>query len=427
MIDVGTDKNSMVGTWQYRHEPNMYYIGLESAKGTSITKTSNFTKTISFVNSTNIGKTVNRYFVIVTTTDWGSSYTNDTQHQLSAKVTNTATTHIIPTDDDITVVYNGKKQSIDKVADWYDSTLGMTFTELSKDTATKVAFVDAGKYTVTVNLPENNTGIGLSEDTRTADINITITKKKIGMYAPSVTDEGDLLAGYEYQITDPNLPYDRDIDRTGATPVFKDTAPEFGLEYRKDGSTAWTTTKPTTAGKYYARPYITNPTTSNYEIDYTLNNCETPFERLKNPVAVPYFTNSSVTAADIVGTVTTVQYTGDWQDFDLINDATTGTLIGVTTGARTGGLSYSTLTKKFRARNVGEYTVTVYLADNGSNTRWADSTSNPATTRVITLKITKRELKVTFADETITSWSKGERTDIKINVTGVIPGEKVKL
>ncbi|MDE7159189.1 MAG: hypothetical protein K2N74_06420, partial [Clostridiales bacterium] len=199
------------------------------------------------------------------------------------------------------------------------------------------------------------------------------------------------------------------------------------LEYRKDGTTAWTTTKPTTAGKYYARPYITEPNKRNYEIDYTINNCETPFERLKNPVAVPYFTNSSVTAADINGTVTTVQYSGDWQDFDLINDPITGKLIGVTAGGRTGGLSYSTLTEKYRARNVGEYTVTSYLSDNGSNTRWADSASNSATTRVTTLKITKRELKVTFADDTITSWNNGERTDIKINVTGVIPGENVKL
>ncbi|MDE7158739.1 MAG: hypothetical protein K2N74_04105, partial [Clostridiales bacterium] len=328
---------------------------------------------------------------------------------------------------DTTVEYNGKDFSNSTVfasadIDWY-------YADYISISSTASA-IDVGTYTFTASLTNAATADGfkwLDDTTSDKTFKLTINKKKIGMYAPSVTDEGDLLTGYDYQIFTPGVPYEHDIDRTGATPVYKNTAPTFALEYKKAGTNAWTTAKPTTAGDYVARPYVTNPTTSHYEIDYDANNCETPFTRLKNPVAVPYFTNSSVSAADINGTVTTVQYTGDWQDFDLINDPTTGTLIGVTTGGRTGGLSYSTLTGKYRARNVGEYTVTSYLSDNGSNTRWADSTSNSATTRVTTLKITKRELKVTFADDTITSWNNGDRTDIKINVTGVIPGENVKL
>ncbi|MDE7158639.1 MAG: hypothetical protein K2N74_03605, partial [Clostridiales bacterium] len=268
--------------------------------------------------------------------------------------------------EDTTVEYNGEDFSDPSVfaaagVGWYNP-IYMTVSSTA-------SAIDVGTYTLTVSLTPAAATDELKWMDDTTDpktFKLTITKKKIGMYAPSVTDEGDLLTGYDYQIFTPGVPYEHDIDRTGATPVYKDTAPEFALEYRKDGTTAWTTTKPTTAGKYYARPYITEPNKRNYEIDYTVNNCETPFTRLKNPVAVPYFTNSSVSAADIVSSATTitttVQYTGDWQDFDLINDPLTGTLVGVTTGGRTGGLSYSTLTEKYRARNVGEYTVTSYLS-----------------------------------------------------------------
>ena len=321
----------------------------------------------------------------------------------------------IPTDD-ITTEYNGQKQELSSLVTWADSS-ALSVTEKSGN------FTDVGTHVVTVDLLDPDYAFKNESNTvRSKDINVIITKKKVQMEQPTIDENGDLLDGAAIEMSDIKLPYANDKNDDG---TWKASAPDFALEYRKSGSSSWTTTKPTVAGSYFARPYISNPSTCNYEIDYT-KNCEAPFTKPKASVGLPYFTNSSLSAGDISGTVTTVQYSGDWQDFDLVNDAANNALVGVSIGARTGGLAYSASTGKFRARNVGDYTVTVSLLDGGANTRWADYT-NTAPTRIITLKIVKRELNVTFDNDSVTSWSNGDRTDIKITATGVVNNENPKL
>ncbi|MDE7159142.1 MAG: hypothetical protein K2N74_06185, partial [Clostridiales bacterium] len=139
----------------------------------------------------------------------------------------------LPEDEE--VEYNGEDFSILSNFEaanfgWYNPTY-MTVSSTA-------SAIDVGTYTFTASLNATALAEGIKwMDNSTTDktFKLTIKKKKIGMYAPSVTDEGDLLTGYEYQIFTPGVPYEHDIDRTGATPVYKDTAPEFALEYRKDG------------------------------------------------------------------------------------------------------------------------------------------------------------------------------------------------
>ncbi|MDE7158275.1 MAG: hypothetical protein K2N74_01750, partial [Clostridiales bacterium] len=237
------------------------------------------------------------------------------------------------------------------------------------------------------------------------------------MNPPSVTTDGDPQTG-AFQPTDPNIPYVHDVG--------KNTAPDFDLQYRMDGSGVRSNSNPTPAGKYYARPYIKNDTTCNYVIDYS-QNCETAFTKPKQKVALPWFSNSSVTSSDInkATSTTTVQYDGTWQVFDLYN-ATDNTLTGVTAGGRN-GLQLAAGANQFQAKDVGTYTLTVYLADSGTNTEWVDAATNTATTRTVTLEIKKKEIAVTFDNATLTSWQLNQRTSVDVTATGVIAGENPQL
>ncbi|MDE7159185.1 MAG: hypothetical protein K2N74_06400, partial [Clostridiales bacterium] len=284
----------------------------------------------------------------------------------------------------------------------------------------KADIIDVGEYQITLQLTDkaknNYTWADGTDGTKT--FKLTMGKKKIDMYPPEVDEYGDFIAGYGFQYVDLTMPYTRDRGTN--------REPDFELEYKKSGSSTWTTTKPTVAGNYSARPTITNPLTCNYEINYSVN-CEKSFTRQKTPVAVPYFWNGSLTTANVSGSTTTVEYSGDWQDFNLINNAAANTLDDVTVGRLTGGLMYDNSTDLFSAKQVGDYGATVTLADGGANTRWADSDTNPSTTRTVLLKVTKKKLTVAFEDDTITSWQLGARTDIKAKVSGVIPGDAVQL
>ena len=316
---------------------------------------------------------------------------------------------------DVTIEYDGEDHVFDNFAvtppAWYNSNAETV-------TYSKSALIDAGSYTVTVALNSGYAFKSSAGSVRNKTINYTVQKKKIGMLAPNVTDDGDLASGAKIEPNVSGIPYVHDIG--------KDTAPDFALQYRKAGSNNWSANKPTVAGSYFVRPYITNASTSNYEIDYSANNCETAFTKNKQSIAVPWFTNSALASSAPANSITTVEYNGDWQEFDLINDGSAGTLTGVTAGARSNGLQLGSGANKFKAREVGTYTLTVYLADSGANTRWEDF-ANTATTRTITLEIKKKELAVTFDDDTVTSWQMNTRTDIKIKASGVIAGESPQL
>ncbi len=336
--------------------------------------------------------------------------------------------------EDTTVEYDGNDWAVDtnlSGGNYYDTTDKIDWFEpmvstvqFYKDSACTQAVAnvyDAGVYygKVSLNASEISLGRTWSDGSVTDKLfTLTVKKKRIGMLAPNVTDDGDLKNGESIQPNVSGIPYVHDIG--------KDTAPDFALQYRKAGSGVWSSNKPSVAGSYFVRPYITNASTSNYEIDYSANNCETAFTKNKQSIAVPWFTNSPLASTAPANSITTVEYNGDWQEFDLINDGSAGTLTGVTAGARSNGLQLGSGANKFKAREVGTYTLTVYLADSGANTRWEDFT-NTSTTRTITLEIKKKELAVTFDDDTVTSWQMNTRTDIKIKASGVIAGESPQL
>lgn len=331
--------------------------------------------------------------------------------------------------ENATVEYNGNDWAVDTnlagatlydstdTIDWFDPMVStVKFFKDSARTQALTSVYDAGTYygRVSLNASELSAGRTWSDGTTAPkDFTLTIKKKRIKMLTPQVTSDGGLQNGTSIQSTDSSIPYVHDVGQS--------TAPDFDLQYRRDGSGVWSNTKPTTAGKYYARPYIKNDTQSNYEIDYS-QNCEVAFTKAKQKVALPWFSNSTVTSSDISGSTTTVQYDGTWQVFDLYN-ATDNTLTGVTAGGRSNGLQLAVGTNKFQARDVGTYTLTVYLADNGQNTEWSDAATNTATTRTVTLEIKKKEIAVTFDNDTVTSWEHKQRNTVDITATGVIAGE----
>ncbi|MDE7158254.1 MAG: hypothetical protein K2N74_01635, partial [Clostridiales bacterium] len=323
----------------------------------------------------------------------------------------------------VSAEYNGQVQTIEglpatstngsaTLPAWYDEDIisGITYSPASP--------TNAGAYTATVSLKDDYVFYHTLPSARDKNVTFNITKKKVAVSAPQVDSDGNLKAGFPITMQDVSLPYANDKNADG---TYKATAPQFGLQYKSSGGSSWSTNKPTQAGKHYARPYITNSTTCNYEIDYTTN-CETEFTKLKTPVAVPKFTNSTIDESTAIsGTTTTVEYSGGWQEFDLINDADNNTLSGVTVSGRSGNLVYDN--GKFRVRAVGTYTATLQLADGGQATRWADSDTDPAATRTIMIKVNKKKLTVTFDDDTTTSWQSGARPDVKATVSGVVKGE----
>ncbi|MDE7158239.1 MAG: hypothetical protein K2N74_01560, partial [Clostridiales bacterium] len=227
--------------------------------------------------------------------------------------------------DDITKEYNGSKQSLDTAAGWYDSS-AMSYTESGGGNYTDPS---PDPYSVTVTLTDPNFVFeGKDASTRTEFVNIIITKKQIAMQAPRVDSDGKLLD----PITPSTMLYTRD---TGTI-----HAPQFGLQYKKSGSSSWSNTAPTTAGNYFARPYITNPTDSFYEIDYSVN-CETAFTKLKDPVSLPYFKGVGTTLSTIDPTLTTVPYTGVDQLFDLVNSADGMSLVDANVVSLQGGLGFN--------------------------------------------------------------------------------------
>lgn len=305
--------------------------------------------------------------------------------------------------------YNGEKVEFEKLFP------GMSV-------ATSDNCIDAGSHSLEVTLnDENLLFYNLPEDTRTATVTLTIEKAPLSISTLQVDEFGKLIGLGENQTVSEFLTqalssgqiYQHDID--------SGIAPEFVLLYQKTGG-SWTETLPTTAGTWYVKAGIKNATDCNYILE---NDGQTAFNRAKDYVALPYFSNSEVDkTTDVVGTTTTISYNGQNQVFSLINDSTNDTLAGISIGERSAGLLYSSVTGKFSVTGVGTYTVEVSLADPANN-QWADRTSGSKT---ITLVVKPAELVVTIDDASKTSWEKGERGfKVLIYVDGIIDNDPVKI
>ena len=323
---------------------------------------------------------------------------------------------------DVSSVYNGKAQDLSSLTikpSWYKEEI---FTDNSK---IKVEYVgdmtDVGEYTVKVTLldtekycwADNNT----SSDTRT--FKYKITRAPLNVQKLQVDENGKLLGDGSVNdiITGTYLStslFERDVG--------KSTAPRFGVQYRRVNGGSWSTAVPEAAGQYYVRAYIINDNdTCNY---YLASDGQTTFTKPKEYVETPHFTQDGIEANQIVGSTTTVQYTGDYQEFKLVNTPD-DKLVGVTIGERTGGLSYDQRTQTFRAKAVGIYTVEALLEDGGANTQWDSSAEEIS--RTITLIITKAELTVNILESDMTSWTKGDIDYLTVQVEGVRNSENVKL
>ena len=325
----------------------------------------------------------------------------------------------------IEVEYNGKEFDLASI---YPDALADGILSATKADSGK-NYTDVGEYKFNVSIDDTKAGAedylfdGLDESVRSATVTVKIVPAKISIMGTiPVTEYGVLKDGIDLLDLTDGL-YNRDLDPNGNP----DGAPVYALEYRKLSSSVWTTNLPTVSGDYYVRAKITNSDTCNYVLD---GDGQVKFTMPKQNVAVPYFTNATIPASAISGTVTTVPYTGDYQVFKLVNSADGTTLSGVSVGTRTGSngnaLTYNQLTGEFRAKEVGTYTVTVSLADGGANTRWANYQNTDAD-RIITIVITKAELNVTILNSSVTSWQKGEVDAITAYVTGIKNDEKVKV
>ena len=326
----------------------------------------------------------------------------------------------VPTD--VSNAYNGKAQTLDDLtakSAWYNEAL---YTNSSK---MKVEYVgnmtDVGEHTVKVTIVDTEhyywADGNTSSDTRT--FKYKITRAPLNVQKLQVDENGKLLGDGSVNdiITGTYLSttlYERDVG--------KSTAPRFGVQYKRVNGGSWSTTVPESAGQYYVRAYLINDNdTCNY---YLASDGQTTFTKPKEYVETPHFTQEGLDATAIVGSTTTVQYTGDYQDFKLVNTPD-DKLVGVTIGERTGGLSYDQRTQTFRAKAVGIYTVEAILADGGANTQWDSSAEEIS--RTITLIITKAELKVNILESDMTSWTKGDIDYLTVQVEGVRNSENVKL
>lgn len=285
-------------------------------------------------------------------------------------------------------------------------------------------YTDAGKHTFTVNLSKDAHDLYVyieGTDAFTATFDVEITPAPISISQLQVDEFGKLtgltdgqsVSEFLLKALSSGTIYSRDTISNGK-------APEMVLQYRK-ASGSWSETLPTTAGSWYVRAYLKNSTTSNYVLE---NDGQTAFNRAKDYVSVPYFFNDDSNTS-VVGTTTTVNYSGTNQVLSLINDATSKTLTGISVGDRSSGFLYAPLTGEFSATGVGTYTVEVSLADT-TNTQWADKSTDAKKT--ITLVVKPAELVVTIDDASKTSWSKGERDfKILIYVDGIIDNDAVKI
>ena len=265
---------------------------------------------------------------------------------------------------------------------------------------------DAGEHTLRVTLKDNNLAFNNSSNT-TETVRFTINKKKIAIDDSYRLDDYGNLVG-TLTSTTPFYQWDIDNNKT----------PQFGLQYLVNG--VWSTNMPQNAGHYEVRAYIINADNCNYELSDD-GRGQRSIEIEPRPVTVPHFTYAGIDPNYISGTVTTVPYNGERQTFILVNNVDNTALSDISSEyTTTGGFSISG--GQFSAQNVGEYTVTLRLAD-PANTVWADASDNQSDTRTITLKITKAPLTVEFDNDTVTSWEKGDREYIYINVSGALTGE----
>ncbi len=296
---------------------------------------------------------------------------------LNLTVAEKSSVHKMPTPSNVSVTYNGGNQDIAGMAQaelpsWYDaaiygnaSDIAITYTD---STGSAVTPKDAGTYKAKIEIKtpsyewSNSPNTGNGENATTRIIDFTINKKKLPILKFEDTD-GD------------NIPDKVTGDSTAL--CAGDSMPTLGLIYGGSAGTG-TTTKPTSAGTYYATAQITD-TVSNYEIDATGSSHYKQFI-VKAGVAEPYFASGSA------GTVTaTGQYTGNGIDFALggFQGITDGDVTIVPQGA---GITYNGADKKLVVTGgVGTYTAKAKLND-PTHKQWSGGNSADIT---LTVTITK--------------------------------------
>ncbi len=258
-------------------------------------------------------------------------------------------------------------------------------------------------FTVVLKNPESVSFKDSAPNTASKSFDVVISKKPIKINNITLNTDGtlrgaiSLFDGYEY--------------------CGENNRPTFGLEYQKENTTIWQKEVPNAAGNYNVRAYITNPTTCFYELE-TDGNGQTTWKKEKIKVTLPKIT---LTGDDEKTKVERVSYTGEEQSFELV---------GMTSDIRltnySPNLFYDTESKTYKAKNVGEYSITVALANNES-AQWLDDDNATLNERQITFKIEKVQLEVVVDEGTATSWGKGERQTLEFNIKGIKGNDDIYL
>ncbi|MDE5756953.1 MAG: hypothetical protein K2I23_07680 [Clostridia bacterium] len=276
--------------------------------------------------------------------------------------------------------YTGQSQTLADVTNkdeigWYDSDI----IELSYP---KDGMIDADTYQVTAKITETakkngKTFIG-DGDPYERTFNFTINKKKIGVDLTVVNNVPKATAKS-------GAVYSGDTSENGRAPVF-----DFTYKNKDSGQTY--TSYPTVIGKYTATVKIANE--CNYELD-TQTTLTIDFEITKVKVTKPGIGSTSK------------DYSGGNQSFN-ISPTTNLDKIKVTVD--------SPATYKdgvITAKDVGKYTVTIALADNGSVTCWQDDSIDSYT---IDIHITQKELTSTIiCSDVDLNWGVGETPTMTIS------------
>ena len=268
---------------------------------------------------------------------------------------------------DVSTEYTGEALSLADVDDsqkeWYDSDI------MTPDYSQNADMINFGDKTVKITVKDSIfKGDGKANESKTVRyITFTITKKKISASITKSEDGKSLVAN---AIT--GEVYSGDTEGNGR-------APTFGITYTStDGKGYDSTTYPDKVGKYKAVASITND--CNYQLDADrVDEYTYTFEITKTEVTKPTKPLSNLT------------YNGQEQEFELLNISD---IAKVTITPKTSGLTDAG-NGKFKAKNAGDYYVTVALKDNGVATKWKDTTDDIGSYD-LKLTIDKANLSVNF-------------------------------
>ena len=309
----------------------------------------------------------------------GSSKSYSMSGTVSVAAAIEAKSFLVKPPTNVTAEYTGQKLSIADISDdqkknWYDEELDFFYPDEDP-----YDMIDAKSYSVRTEVKSNlvedgcffSGTAGANESKTVRYFTFTITKKKI---SATITQSED---GNGYVATaKTGEVYSGDTEGNGR-------APTFGITYvSTDGKGYNSDSYPTEIiGKYKAVAKITND--CNYVLDTEkVEEYTHTFEITKTEVTKPTQPLSNLT------------YNGQDQEFELLN---IGDIDKVTITPKTSGLT-DVGNGKLKAKNAGDYYVTIALKDNGVSTKWKNDNAETEDIKSYDIKLTmdKANLNASF-------------------------------